>query len=117
MPEFDVNWLAIIVATFAYFVLGAVWYGALSKPTGCIVIRWDLEPADGARRLRLDWTERDGPTIERPGPPRFGTSLIQGTIRYELKGALDLTFDPRGLHCTISVPWPESAGTEALPSS
>lgn len=30
MPGFDVSWLAIIVATLAYFALGAVWYMALS---------------------------------------------------------------------------------------
>lgn len=102
---------------FHELATNAAKHGALSNPKGYIVIRWNLEPADGARRFHLDWTERDGPKIERPGPPRFGTSLIQGTIRYELKGTLDLNFDPRGLHCTMSVPWPESAGTEALPSS
>ncbi|MCZ4495647.1 MAG: hypothetical protein JWM25_230 [Thermoleophilia bacterium] len=32
MPEFHVHWVTVLIGTAAYFVLGAVWYGALSKP-------------------------------------------------------------------------------------
>jgi hypothetical protein len=32
MLDFDVNWLAILVAVVANMVIGAVWYGALAKP-------------------------------------------------------------------------------------
>lgn len=31
MPEFDVNYWAVLVATLAHFVLGAAWYGLLAK--------------------------------------------------------------------------------------
>lgn len=32
MPEFHVHWVTVLVGTAAYFVLGAIWYGALAGP-------------------------------------------------------------------------------------
>ena len=32
MPEFHVHWLTVGVGTVAYFILGAIWYGALAGP-------------------------------------------------------------------------------------
>lgn len=32
MPDFHVHWVTVIAGTAAYFVLGAIWYGALSGP-------------------------------------------------------------------------------------
>lgn len=32
MPDFHVHWTTVIVATAAYFVLGAIWYGVLAGP-------------------------------------------------------------------------------------
>lgn len=48
-------------------------YGALSQPGGQVTVTWQLEK-DGAR-LRLDWTERGGPTVQ--APPGAAVSALQ----------------------------------------
>jgi two-component sensor histidine kinase len=58
-------------------------FGALSVPEGHIDIAWMLDQE--ARRVRLTWTERNGPTVRAPEQRSFGTRLIE-TLGKQLKG-------------------------------
>jgi two-component sensor histidine kinase len=85
-------------------------YGSLSVPAGAIEVSWR---ADGDRGLKLRWVERDGPLIEREPARGYGLSLIRGLIAHELRGSIDLRFEPAGLVGTITIP---AAALRAEPS-
>ncbi|ACA18564.1 signal transduction histidine kinase [Methylobacterium sp. 4-46] len=80
-------------------------YGALATPAGRVDLAWTVEPAPGGSRLRLTWTERGGPPIDRPPLRRgFGTRLLERSFAAEVGGAVTLTFAPSGLVCTLEAP-------------
>ncbi len=88
-------------------------YGALSVPGGCIEIHWRPVRGDsGELRLRIDWTERCGPSVAEPKQRGFGSKLIEGSIAAELGGTARLTFEPQGLRCEILIPM-ETAAIDA----
>lgn len=76
-------------------------YGALSEREGAIDVRWDLD-AHGA--LAIDWKERDGPPVSEPTRRGFGTTIIERSIPFELKGTADLRFEPTGLKARFTIP-------------
>jgi two-component sensor histidine kinase/DNA-binding response OmpR family regulator len=82
-------------------------YGALSRDTGRVDVRWSL--ADGL--LTLVWTETGGPLVEPPKSRGFGTKIITATFG---RGEGQARFDwrPEGLQCTIVLPC-EKADTGA----
>lgn len=77
-------------------------YGALSVPTGRIQIDWTIK-AD-AERLSITWRETGGPTVTPPSKAGFGTRLIDGSIRRELKGEPRFDFRPEGLVFETTLP-------------
>jgi PAS domain S-box-containing protein len=79
----------------------AVKYGALSVPSGRILIRWDLAPGAGAERLDLTWTEIDGPPVKPPTQRGFGSRLIERGLAAELSGEASIRFEPTGVVCQI----------------
>ena len=79
----------------------AVKYGALSSPEGKITIHWGLAPAQGAERLDLTWTERDGPPVKPPERRGFGSRLIERGLAAELSGEASIQFEPAGVVCRI----------------
>jgi PAS domain S-box-containing protein len=78
----------------------AVKYGALSVPEGRIDIAWTCGP-DG---LALIWTESGGPPVVEPTSRGFGTGVIDGTIRQQLKGTMRFDWRREGLVCEMAVP-------------
>jgi two-component sensor histidine kinase len=76
-------------------------FGALSVPAGCVDITWTLDPA--TQRLHLKWTERNGPAVRAPARRSFGTRLIE-TLGKQLKGDVDLTYEPSGFVYAFDVP-------------
>jgi two-component sensor histidine kinase len=97
--------LALGIA-FNELATNAMKYGALSNPTGSILVVWNIEQALEGNRLLITWTERNGP----PVPPRshtgFGSSVIERGLAHELRGITRLDFRPDGLVCTINIPAP-----------
>ena len=61
-----------------------------------------------AEMLHLLWRETGGPPIASP-PARsgFGTQVMEGTIRRQLRGQLEYEWDRAGLACKISLPLAE----------
>jgi Protein of unknown function (DUF1761) len=66
MPEFDVNLLAVLVATLAYFALGAAWYMALSD-------QWLAAIGKTREQVQAREQERGGRAIY---PAQFVATLL-----------------------------------------
>ena len=79
-------------------------YGSLSVPGGRVEVRWSLSPGRAPyTRLRLDWTERDGPAVALPEHRGFGSRLIWQSIARELDGELYFDYPVEGLRCAIVI--------------
>jgi two-component sensor histidine kinase len=76
-------------------------FGALSVPAGRIEIVWMVDEA--TQRLRLTWSEKNGPTVHAPSRQSFGTRLI-GSLGQQLKGHVDLAYDATGFVYVLDVP-------------
>src|ERR1700731_3507960 len=76
-------------------------FGALSVPAGRVDIAWTLDPR--TQRLHLKWTERNGPAVQAPEKRSFGTRLIE-TLGRQLKGDVQLTYEPSGFVYALDVP-------------
>lgn len=91
-------------------------HGALSRPSGRVTIAWQREMhRDDDRKtpwLHMEWVERGGPPVRPPATPTeasgpvagFGTSFIESTVTYQLRGRCTLDFAPAGLTATIDLP-------------
>jgi PAS domain S-box-containing protein len=75
-------------------------YGALSVPKGHIQVEWSRTP-DG--RLVLRWIETGGPPVKPPTRRGFGTRVMEGMIRSQLKGGLRFDWRAEGLVCEITI--------------
>lgn len=79
----------------------AVKYGALSVPTGKLVIDFnELENASGQKMLNLHWLERDGPHVHHPQRTGFGSTLLRRLFGDDEEG-LQVKFNPAGLDVTL----------------
>jgi two-component sensor histidine kinase len=78
----------------------AVKYGALSSPTGRVLVEWSLA-ADGQFVFR--WSELDGPPVEPPRRRGFGSRVIEQMVHAQLKGKLHLDWRAEGIVCEIIV--------------
>jgi PAS domain S-box-containing protein len=73
-------------------------HGALSLQAGRIEVAWGFG-TDG--RLRLHWTELNGPPVRKPPRRGFGNSVVEATMRTQLGGEARLEWEPQGLACTL----------------
>jgi len=103
--------LAIGMA-FHELATNAVKFGALSVPSGHIVIAWSEQQGDDGHRLHLTWVERGGPTVTEPAQKGFGSRMIAEGLAYELDGDVQVDYHPEGVRCIINVPIP-AAGEPA----
>ena len=71
---------------------------------GTVSLRWQVEPRDGEERLICGWTEQDGPPVAPPDRRGFGLSLIERSMKYELKGEATVIWQPEGLTVTLTMP-------------
>jgi len=82
-------------------------YGALSVPSGCVVITWTVTQEE-APFLVLRWEERNGPSVVAPTRKGFGTRLIQRSLAQDIEGDVQLTYAPTGVVCAMSIPLSEA---------
>jgi PAS domain S-box-containing protein len=78
-------------------------YGALSVPSGCVIITWTITSGH-VPHLELRWQERDGPLVSPPTRRGFGTRLIERSLATDVGGEVQLTYDPAGVVCVMNVP-------------
>jgi PAS domain S-box-containing protein len=79
-------------------------YGALSELGASIHVNWELIDADGAEKLRWEWTERDGPRVDAPTREGFGSRLLRRVLTAQIGAQVDVDFAPEGLRVTAIVP-------------
>ncbi|WP_068299830.1 HWE histidine kinase domain-containing protein [Pararhodobacter sp. CCB-MM2] len=86
---------------FHELVTNSVKYGALSVPAGRVEVTIDHRP-DGITRLR--WAEAGGPPVRAPERRGFGTTIIEKSVPFELKGTADIRFAVTGLVADFALP-------------
>jgi two-component sensor histidine kinase len=107
-PDLDLpeNSLVAMALLFNELATNAAKHGALTSDRGQVDISWSIEDkATGPREFTLTWIESGGEKIS--GPPvtsRFGTSLIDRSVRNNLGGTIERRWDEEGLVCTIKLP-------------
>ena len=94
----------MLAMIFHELATNAAKYGSLSAPTGQLALSWKVPDGSGPRRLRIEWRESGGPQVSEPARRGFGSKLVERGITQELKGSAEMTFDPRGLRCTMEIP-------------
>jgi len=94
-PDIAITSGAVIALamTFNELCTNTTKFGALSVTTGRVHIAWTVD--DEGQRLRLIWTEKDGPVVERPTRQSFGTRMM-ASLGQQLKGQVQLAYEPTG---------------------
>ena len=77
-------------------------YGAIKSPQGRILVTWRGPEDDG--RIRLDWVERDGPLVQTPKRPGFGSLVMTDLVAQALQGTATLDFSPEGARWHLEFP-------------
>jgi PAS domain S-box-containing protein len=80
----------------------AVKYGALSNGQGHVRVHWERLRADGADKVRLQWSEAGGPSVAPPSKKGFGSLLVERALKNEL-GNAEIDFAPAGVLCKIEI--------------
>ena len=76
-------------------------YGALVDSLGNVTVSLE-HGANGV--LQIGWEETGGPPVIAPTRRGFGTTIIERSIPYELKGTAEVVYDPAGVRATFAVP-------------
>jgi len=79
-------------------------YGALSRPTGRLEVRWSVSNSEGERMLNLDWLEKGGPKVEQPRRRGFGTTLLEKVVAVQCQAEVELNYHPDGLRFAMALP-------------
>jgi len=80
----------------------AVKHGALSCPTGRVLVRWAVQSTLGQRRsLRLEWLERGGPRVSQSLRRGFGTTILCDDGKAVTGGTSTLLLRPEGLEYVL----------------
>jgi len=81
-------------------------HGALSEPTGKVLLRWTLDRNAEKREptLSIEWMEQGGPKAAEPKEYGTGLALVKGIVESDLRGSLTLAFPPSGAQHVIHFP-------------
>ena len=76
-------------------------YGSLCDSSGHLDIELDF---DRHTDLQIHWRERGGPPVQAPKRRGFGSTIIEKSIPFELKGQADLRYNLSGLEADFVIP-------------
>lgn len=76
-------------------------YGAVSDRRGEVEIELAF---DFENNLTIAWTESGGPAVKAPKRRGFGSTIIERTIPFELKGKAEIAYNPKGVQATFWIP-------------
>ena len=76
-------------------------YGALCDRSGWVEINLGR---DAVNRLTIDWREYGGPPVQPPTRRGFGTTIIERTIPFDLRGEARIEYARDGLHAWFAIP-------------
>jgi two-component sensor histidine kinase/CheY-like chemotaxis protein len=102
-PDIRITSGAVITLamTFNELCTNTTKFGALSVAAGRVDISWAID--DNKQRLRLTWTEKDGPTVEEPNRRSFGTRMMR-SLGKQLNGQVELAYERTGFIYVLDVP-------------
>ena len=79
----------------------AMKYGSLIDSSGRVTIETaETETGD----LRIRWQEEGGPAVTAPSRRGFGTTIIERSIPFELKGGAEVSYDVTGVRANFVIP-------------
>jgi light-regulated signal transduction histidine kinase (bacteriophytochrome) len=76
-------------------------YGALADSTGQVEVIWML---DQGSSLVIEWKESGGPPVQPPSRRGFGTTIIERSVPFDLKGDAEIRFDLLGVQAKFVIP-------------
>jgi light-regulated signal transduction histidine kinase (bacteriophytochrome)/CheY-like chemotaxis protein len=76
-------------------------YGALADSTGQVQVVWRLDPGSS---LVIDWKESGGAPVQPPSRRGFGTTIIERSVPFDLKGDAEIRFDLLGVQARFVIP-------------
>jgi PAS domain S-box-containing protein len=105
--------LALIVHELA---TNAAKYGALSAPTGSVIIAGKVESVNGEQVFAMEWRESGGPPVRRPRRKGFGSAiLVEGAKKFGRHA--ELRFEPQGLSYELRLSLSSIVAGPSLPPS
>ncbi|MBZ9967816.1 sensor histidine kinase [Mesorhizobium sp. BR1-1-2] len=81
----------------------AIKYGALSQPTGNILLKWEVS-SNVDPTLTLSWIESGGPPVVEPSQKGYGTRYMRSALAGMFGEPPEFIFAVGGLRCTIRGP-------------
>jgi two-component system, chemotaxis family, CheB/CheR fusion protein len=84
---------------FNELATNAAQYGALSTATGTVSVKWTVEERPDSAALRVERTERGGPSVAAPTREGFGSRLL----RESLPGTTKIEYPTSGLRCLMHI--------------
>jgi two-component sensor histidine kinase len=102
-PEIDLPAEVAVSLGMAFHELAtnAGKYGSLSVESGKLRVAWNMNKGDKGRRLHVNWSESGGPPVTPPSRSGFGSRLLENVIGGQLRGRVQLRFEPDGLIAEI----------------
>jgi CheY-like chemotaxis protein len=79
----------------------SVKYGALCDSSGSVTITLSQ---DDHKDLCIEWRERGGPPVRAPERRGFGSTIIERSIPYELKGDAEIRYKLSGVEAEFMIP-------------
>ncbi len=76
-------------------------YGALADSTGQVEVIWKVDPGSS---LVIEWKESGGPPVQPPSRRGFGTTIIERSVPFDLKGDAEIRFDLLGVQARFEIP-------------
>ena len=76
-------------------------YGALCDRSGWVTITWYH---DSDKRLILEWIEEGGPPVRPPSRRGFGSTIIERSIPFDLKGEAKIDYELSGVKARFVIP-------------
>ncbi len=76
-------------------------YGALADSSGQVEVIWKI---DRGSSLVIDWKESGGPPVQPPSRRGFGTTIIERSVPFDLKGDAEIHFNLLGVEARFVIP-------------
>ncbi|TRD10973.1 GAF domain-containing protein [Erythrobacter insulae] len=108
--RFELGGSDVLIKPEAYTVLALVVhelvtnsakYGCLCDSSGTLAVNLSFNTFGD---LEIRWRESGGPPVKPPSRRGFGSTIIERSIPYELKGDADLRFKLTGLEADFTIP-------------
>ncbi|MEM6907759.1 MAG: HWE histidine kinase domain-containing protein [Pseudomonadota bacterium] len=88
-------------------------YGSLCDSTGELDVHFERTIFED---LKISWRERGGPPVKPPTRRGFGSTIIERSIPYELKGEAELRYKLTGVEADFLIPKSYLVSTSEHPS-